>query len=148
MEVTLLGSTKPLKFNEIVSYIEKLSLNSVRVIMDNCAKNHNVSFEAELNHLTMTDFQKRLEAVGVNVLCPVCKTKHFVKNRTRNHTQRYKCKLCGTQFTPFSKTILEKTKWSWDIWDKILEMTINKYFLNEMQKISLLKSLSIRYPIL
>lgn len=60
-----MGSTKSLKFNEVVSYIGKLSLNSVRVIMDNYAKNHNVSFEAELNHLTMTDFQKRLEAVGV-----------------------------------------------------------------------------------
>ena len=124
-----------MKFNEVVSYIEKLSLDSVRVIMDNYAKNHNVSFEAELNHLTMTDFQKRLEAVGVNVLCPVCKTNHFVKNGTRKHTQRYKCKLCGTQFTPFSKTILEKTKWSWEIWVKVLEMTINNYSLNKMQRV-------------
>ncbi len=95
-----MGSTKSLKFNEVVSYIEKLSLDSVRVIMDNDAKKHNVSFEDELNHLIMTDFQKRLEAVEVNVLCPVCKIKHYVKNGTRNHTQRYKCKLCKTQFTP------------------------------------------------
>ena len=105
-----LASTKSLKFNEVVSYIEKLPLNSVRLIMDNYAKNHIVSLEDELNHLTMTDFQKRLETVGVNILCPVCKTRHFVKNGIRKHTQRYRCKLCNTQFTPFSKTILEKTK--------------------------------------
>ena len=130
-----LTSTKSLKFNEVVSYIEKLPLNSVRLIMDNYAKNHIVSLEDELNHLTMTDFQKRLETVGVNILCPVCKTRHFVKNGIRKHTQRYRCKLCNTQFTPFSKTILEKTKWHWDIWVKVLEMTINNYSLNRMQRV-------------
>lgn len=74
-----LASTKSLKFNEVVSYIEKLPLNSVRLIMDNYAKNHKVSLEDDLNHLTMTDFQKRLEAVGANILCPICKTRHYVK---------------------------------------------------------------------
>lgn len=66
-----LTSSKSLKFNEVVSYIEKLLLNSVRLIIDNYAKNHKVSLDDDFSHLTMTDFQKRLEAVGVNILCPV-----------------------------------------------------------------------------
>lgn len=37
--------------------------------------------------------------------------------------------------TSVFKTILEKTKWSWDIWVKVLEMAINNYSLNKVQRV-------------
>jgi len=36
---------------------------------------------------------------------------------------------------PVSKNILEKTKWHWDIWVKVLEMSINNYSLYRMQRV-------------
>lgn len=32
----------------------------------------------------------------------------------------------------FLGTILEKTRWHWDIWAKVLETTINNYSLSDM----------------
>ena len=82
--------------NDVVSYIEKLPYASFQKIINHYTKNHKVTFDNELNELTMNDFQKRLEALGINTSCPVCKSSKVVKNGTRKHTQRYRCKLCNT----------------------------------------------------
>ncbi len=39
---------------------------------------------------------------------------------------------CSTKFTHFTDTIFEKTHWHWDIWIKVLEMTLNNYSLQDM----------------
>ena len=35
----------------------------------------------------------------------------------------------------FTDTVLEKTKWHWDIWIKVLEITLNSYSLNDIKTV-------------
>ena len=43
------------------------------------------------------------------------------------------CNDCNSLFSLFTGTILEKTKWHWDIWIAVLNMTINSFSLKEMR---------------
>jgi len=50
------------------------------------------------------------------VLVLKCNSSLKVKNgKRKNGIQEYKCKECGTKFTAFTNTILEKSRWHWDI---------------------------------
>jgi len=70
------------------------------------------------------------------VLVLKCNSSLKVKNgKRKNGIQEYKCKECGTKFTAFTNTILEKTRWHWDIWIKVLEMTINNLSIKKMVNI-------------
>lgn len=86
---------------------------------------------------TTIDFQKKIEDLGLNQTCPKCGSKHIVKNGKRNLIQRYKCRNdeCKTQFTPFTNTIIEKTKWSLDIWVALIQMVLNNTSLEGMRRI-------------
>ena len=52
--------------------------------------------------------------------------------KNKNNIQQFKCKEFNRRFTRFTDTILEKTRWHWDIWIKVLEMTINSYSIHDM----------------
>ena len=86
--------------------------------------------------LVTNSLETKLHNLKVNCTCPKCKSSIIVKNGKRpNGIQEYKCKDCGTKFTKFTKftnTILEKTRWHWDIWVKVLEMTINNFSIKKM----------------
>jgi len=73
--------------------------------------------------------------MGVNQHCPKCGPGKIVKNGKRNHIQRYKCMDCGTQFTLFTDTIMEKTKWDWNIWVEVMRLTLNNTSIAEMKHI-------------
>lgn len=77
--------------------------------------------------------ESKLNELNLNCQCPKCKLSIIVKNGKRpNGIQEYKCKDYKTKFTKFINTILEKTKWHWDIWVKVLEMTINNFSIKKM----------------
>ena len=60
--------------------------------------------------------ETKLHNLKVNYTCPKCKSSIIVKNGKKpNGIQEYKYKDCGTKFTKFTNTILEKTRWHWDI---------------------------------
>ena len=86
--------------------------------------------------LVTNSLETKLHNLKVNCTCPKCKSSIIVKNGKRpNGIQEYKCKDCGTKFTKFTNTILEKTRWHWDIWVKVLEMTINNFSIKKMVNI-------------
>lgn len=95
--------------------------------------NH-TDFDEDMDRLVTVNLEKRLEKLGINNVCTKCGSKNIMKYGKVRNIQKYKCKDCNTSFTLFSGTILEKTKWHWDVWVKVLEMTLNNISLENMLK--------------
>lgn len=122
-----------LKHGDVLKYIEKLPYATFKDVAIHYANNHSIDVNADLDNIITTDFQKRLEKLEINNVCPECGAKHIMKYGKRNQVQRYRCKKCNHQFSLFSNTILEKTKFHWDTWITVMELTLNGYSLNEIR---------------
>lgn len=123
---------KKLTLDDILSAIDSLPYNDFRKVVKRYADATASDFESDMERISVIDFEKRLNKLGVNNCCPKCGSVAFNKVGKRNHIQVYRCKDCGSKLTAFTGTILEKTKWHWDIWIKVLEMTINSYSVQDM----------------
>ena len=119
--------------NEITDFLNTLSFNDFKNIVEQYSNKNNANFDTQMENMVTMSLQSRLNKLGVNCTCLKCGSSLKVKNgKRKNGIQEYKCKECGAKFTPFSNTILEKTRWHWDIWIKVLEMTINSFPINKM----------------
>ena len=128
-------SKRELTFDEVLSYLEKLPYNRFKEAVNHYSIHTNANLEKEMDVMVTLNFQQRLEKLKINSICPCCNSQIIVKNGKRNYVQRYKCQECGKAFTLFTNTVLEKTKWHWDIWIKVLEMTLNSYSLKAMKTV-------------
>jgi transposase-like protein len=126
---------KELDFNEILSYLEKLPYSRFKEVVYHYASHTNNNFKNELEDMITLNFQQRLQKLSVNSCCPKCNSGNIVKNGKKKLIQQYKCNECNSRFTLFTGTILEKTKWHWDIWIAVLNMTINSFSLKEMKNV-------------
>ena len=102
-------------FNEFISNIKNITKEQFRTLVKACTENGN----KQINLLSSITEQK-LAAIGVNDACPYCNSSikvHF--GNTPSGTQKFKCGNCGKTFTRFSFTLLEKSRFSWDIWVKV-----------------------------
>lgn len=118
---------KELYFDEVLSYLEKLPYNKFKEVVSHYASHTKANFESELEDMVTLNFQQRLQKLQVNSFCPKCNSGNIVKNGKKKRIQQYKCNDCNSQFTLFTGTILEKTKWHWDVWIAVLNMIINSY---------------------
>ena len=119
--------------NEITDFLNTLSFNDFKNIVEQYSNKNNANFDTQMETMVTMSLQSRLNKLGVNCTCPKCNSSLKVKNgKRKNGIQEYKCKECGTKFTAFTNTILEKTRWHWDIWVKVLEMTINNLSIKKM----------------
>lgn len=123
---------RQITFDEVLNYINTLPYNKFKEVVEHYSESTNANFETELEKMISLNFQQRLENIGINKICPKCNSKHIKKNGKRKYVQVFKCKECSTKFTLFTNTILEKTRWHWDIWIKVLEMTLNNASLPDM----------------
>ena len=123
---------KNLNLDEVMAYIEKLPFTQFKSVVEHYSNTQDSDFSDTLNKLTVSNFEQRLESLEVNSSCPTCSSHDIVKNGRKNNIQQFKCKECNRRFTRFTDTILEKTRWHWDIWIKVLEMTINSYSIHDM----------------
>lgn len=123
---------RQITFDEVLSFIDTLPYNKFKEVVEHYSDNNSTNFDTELEMLVSLNFQRRLENLGVNKECPNCSSTHIKKYGKRKYIQVFKCKECSTKFTLFTNTILEKTHWHWDIWIKVLEMTINSYSIDSM----------------
>lgn len=119
--------------NDLTNFLNTLSYNDFKNIVEQYSEKNNVNFDSQMEALVTNSLETKLHNLKVNCTCPKCKSSIIVKNGKRpNGIQEYKCKDCGTKFTKFTNTILEKTRWHWDIWIKVLEMTINNFSIKKM----------------
>lgn len=128
-----------LKYEDVLNYITKLPHAAFKDVIYHYVQNNNIDVSSDIESLTIFDLQKRLEKLNINKVCPNCGSIQIIKNGKQKNIQRFKCKDCNTQFTLFTNTILEKTKWHWNVWVKVLEMTLNNYSLESIRHTLLLK---------
>lgn len=126
---------RELNFDEVLTYLENLPYNKFKEAVNHYSTHTKANFEKELEAMVTLNFQQRLEKLKINSHCPKCSSTTIVKNGKNNNIQKYKCKDCNSQFTLFTDTILEKTKWHWDIWIAVLHMTINNFSLHEIKNV-------------
>lgn len=122
-------------FEDSLKEFLKLPYFEFRELVKQYASANNLNLNQELNNLTIRDFEKRLDDLGINTCCSNCGSLSFVKCGKRNNIQVYQCKDCKTKFTKFTGTILEKTRYHWGLWIKMVEMVLNNYALKTMQQV-------------
>ena len=80
--------------------------------------------------------EQHLATLGVNRACPGCGSVAVVHNGTNPAgIQRLKCQDCGTTFTRFTGTILEKSRFPWEVWAAVLRMTLDDDSLEDIQTV-------------
>ena len=123
---------KTLTMDELLKIIDSLPYNQFKQVVEHYSTTNAANFEQELSSMVTMSLQQKLIKLGINSTCPYCNSKKIIKKGVRKEVQMFMCKDCGKRFTPFSNTILEKSRWHWDIWIKVLEMTINNYPIEAM----------------
>ena len=86
----------------------------------------------QINAVKHSEKQMKIEGFVTDLSCPYCSKKDFVKNGTSNSLQRYLCKACGKTFTAISETFMDGTNWTWEVWVKLLQMTMTNTPLDAM----------------
>lgn len=70
--------------------------------------------------------EKKLATLGINRACPGCGSVAAVHNGINAAgIQRLHCQDCGKNFTHFTGTLLEKSRFPWDVWVEVLRMVLN-----------------------
>ena len=123
---------KNLTMEELLAAVDSLPYHKFKAIIEHYSANNKANFQTEMDLLVTASLQQRLIDLNINSTCPNCNSDKVVKCGKRKHIQIMQCKNCSKKFTPFTGTILEKTRWHWDIWIKVLEMTINNYSIKAM----------------
>lgn len=121
-------------FEELLEIIEKLPYKQFQKAIEHYSVHNKANFEKDLEALVSHNLQTRLLKLGINAVCPNCGSIKIIKYGNRHYTQRFKCNDCGITFTLLTNTILEKTKWHWDIWVKVLNMLINDTSILDMKE--------------
>ena len=126
---------KTLDLNEVIDYVAQLPFKDFYKVVREYSNTQHTDFSDAMNQIVVSNFEQRLEKLEINKKCPKCGSDKASKYGKRNNIQVFKCKECSRRFTRFSGTVLEKTRWHWDIWLKVLEMTLNSYSVEDMRHV-------------
>lgn len=117
---------------DIEKYVCAMPYSEFIKLATRYAETAGVSIDSDMGDFAVINLQKRLEKLDINSSCPYCDSDYTVKSGLRNNIQVYQCKCCHKKFTRFTGTILEKSRWQWELWVKVLEMTLNNCSLADM----------------
>lgn len=80
--------------------------------------------------------EQHLADLGVNRACPGCGSVAVVHNGlTDAGVQRFRCQDCGKNFTRFTGTLLEKSRFPWEVWVEVLKMTLSDSSLADIKNV-------------
>lgn len=115
--------------------LKEMSLSEVLDLLNTYSSDTGEDTKFIKSKLITNDLQNRLLNNEINTKCPYCNSEKIVKKGLQNNIHRFKCKDCNKYFTLFTNTILEKTKYHWDVWIAILQMTLNYISIDNMVNI-------------
>ena len=114
-------------------YLMNLSYDELVPYLKEYEKKQKVKVLDQINTMRQSEMQLKLEGLIPTTDCPNCGSTQIVKNGTIHHLQRYKCKKCNATFTLTTNTFMEGTNWTWEMWVKLLQMTMNTVAINKMK---------------
>ena len=123
---------KNFTIEELMAAVQSLPYHQFKEVINHYSAATNIDFQNDMDMLVTASLQDKLIELGINSTCPYCGSDKIIRKGKRKHIQVFQCKDCSKKFTPFTDTILEKSRWHWDIWIKVLEMTINNYSVQSM----------------
>ena len=113
-------------------HLMKLSLEELTTYLKEYEKDRQVKVLDQINQMKQEEIQTKLEALSPVSACPSCNSDNFVKNGSKYGLQRYYCNNCKTTFALTTDTFMEGTTWTWEVWVKLVQMTVNNYSLDAM----------------
>ena len=113
-------------------HLMKLSLEELTAYLKEYEKVRQVKVLDQINQMKQEEIQTKLEVLAPVSACPSCNSDNFVKNGSKYGLQRYYCKNCKTTFALTTDTFMEGTNWTWEVWVKLVQMTVNNFSLDEM----------------
>lgn len=126
--------SKKITNEDIQKKLNTLSLHEIMNMLNTYSKTTGTDTSTVKSKLVADDLQNRLIENKINCSCPTCNSLNIISFGKNGNVKRFKCKDCGKTFTLFTDTILEKTKYHWDIWVKVLEMTLNNIPMEHIQE--------------
>lgn len=126
-----------LNYDKLQNQINKLPLNDMLTLINGYSDANRVNMSKIKHSLILNDFQQKLIDNKVNSTCPYCGSSIIVRNGVKNDMIMFKCKDCNRNFNLFTNTILEKTRFSWDVWVSLLHMML-KHQSNKSIKYNLI----------
>lgn len=125
---------KQISFDQLLNDVSKLSKTELNKLVNNYLKVNGGKMTAKYNKAVLIDLEEHLKDLGVNSTCPKCGSKVIDKNGHRTSgTQKLICCDCGKSFTYFTGTILEKTKYHWDLWIEVIYMMLCNKSITDIQ---------------
>lgn len=80
--------------------------------------------------------EQHLADLSINQACPGCGSTEVVHNGlTDAGVQRFQCQDCGKNFTRFTGTLLEKSRYPWEVWVEVLKMVLNDNSLADIKSV-------------
>lgn len=114
-----------LSLDNLIEEANKLSYSDFQKLLKSYSHTHSIKEDNLTYAYSQIETETQIEHLGVNTKCPFCGSSQIKKNGKRNSIQRYQCHKCHKTFTLFTSTILEKSKYGWDIWVALLYLMLN-----------------------
>lgn len=116
-------------------YLMNLSYEQLLPYLKKYENTRKIKVIDQINAVKHSEKQMKIEGYITDLCCPYCSSKDYVKNGTAHSLQRYLCKSCNSTFTVISNTFMECTNWTWEVWVKLLQMTMTNTPLDAMKDI-------------
>lgn len=121
-------------FEKLQSKMGDLTPEQFKKLVESYADAKDIDSRREWDKSIYTISEKHLASIGVNRACPHCGSVAVVRNaKTDAGIQKFRCQDCLKGFNRFTGTLLERSRFPWEVWVEVLRMTLNGDSLETMQ---------------
>lgn len=114
------------QFQKLLGQVGEFSPAQFKTLVQVYAGQNGQDDKRVWNNAVYSTSEQRLIAIGVNRTCPNCGSAAVVHNGvSKAGIQHLRCQDCGRNFTRFTGTLLEKSRFPWEVWVEVLRMTLN-----------------------
>ena len=113
-------------FERLMNQIGQLSPEQYKQLVLAYATQNGESGKRAWDKSVAAGLEQQLVALEINRACPACGSIAVVNNGfTAAGVQRRHCQDCGATFTSFTGTMIERSRFPWEVWVETLRSTLN-----------------------